>query len=359
MWTVTQMQKTSMMTITMILWIITKPRTITTNIMIEVWVEKMSDYNSFYSEKTNNDVPEGTYEVTDRSAADVSSISPGTQISNHDAPAPQPDISPVLQQPNVSDSTGVSAPSEPLTTRKKVLVIVLITLGLVLLGVIIYASVFTPEKEYKRAVDCIVAGDYERAERMLEPLSQKNYAQSSEYLRFCRDLQKMKKGERIYDVEYDLNGEYMPKGILELYEKLILYEICFDKEYIYYNSNSFEERDNDLYSDEIPDDGTAADETTTQWQEDSESDSIGGYGRGYGGNLPYADDEGDDTGNDDYGGSDNETTKAYDPYHADAYYDAEDFYDDHYDDFMDYYEAEDYYNEHHDWGDSNRILHSP
>ena len=36
MWTVTQMKKTSMMTIMMILWIITKPRIITTSIMIEV-----------------------------------------------------------------------------------------------------------------------------------------------------------------------------------------------------------------------------------------------------------------------------------------------------------------------------------
>lgn len=36
-----------------------------------------------------------------------------------------------------------------------------------------------------------------------------------------------------------------------------------------------------------------------------------------------------------------------DPYDAKNYSNEEDFYDDHYDDFMDYYEAEDYYNEHH------------
>lgn len=35
-----------------------------------------------------------------------------------------------------------------------------------------------------------------------------------------------------------------------------------------------------------------------------------------------------------------------DPYNAKDYTDAEDFYDDNYDDFYDYYNAEDYYNEH-------------
>ena len=42
------------------------------------------------------------------------------------------------------------------------------------------------------------------------------------------------------------------------------------------------------------------------------------------------------------------TTKKKDPYDVNNYSNEEDFYDDHYDDFMDYYEAEDYYNEHHD-----------
>ena len=37
-----------------------------------------------------------------------------------------------------------------------------------------------------------------------------------------------------------------------------------------------------------------------------------------------------------------------DPYHASDYYDAEDFYYDHYDDFFDFEDAEDYYYEHHD-----------
>lgn len=35
-----------------------------------------------------------------------------------------------------------------------------------------------------------------------------------------------------------------------------------------------------------------------------------------------------------------------DPYNAKGYADAEDFYDDNYDDFYDYYDAEEYYNEH-------------
>lgn len=35
-----------------------------------------------------------------------------------------------------------------------------------------------------------------------------------------------------------------------------------------------------------------------------------------------------------------------DPYNAKDYYDAEDFYEDNYDDFYDYEDAEDYYNEH-------------
>ncbi len=37
-----------------------------------------------------------------------------------------------------------------------------------------------------------------------------------------------------------------------------------------------------------------------------------------------------------------------DPYNAKDYYDAEDFYEDNYDDFWDYEDAEDYYNEHQD-----------
>lgn len=40
------------------------------------------------------------------------------------------------------------------------------------------------------------------------------------------------------------------------------------------------------------------------------------------------------------------TTKKYDPYDAADYYNPEDFYYDHYDDFFDYYEAEDYFYEH-------------
>lgn len=40
------------------------------------------------------------------------------------------------------------------------------------------------------------------------------------------------------------------------------------------------------------------------------------------------------------------TTKKYDPYDAADYYDPEDFYYDHYDDFFDYEEAEDYFYEH-------------
>ena len=40
--------------------------------------------------------------------------------------------------------------------------------------------------------------------------------------------------------------------------------------------------------------------------------------------------------------------KSDDPYHAKDYYDAEDFYEDNYDDFWDYEDAEDYYNEHSD-----------
>jgi hypothetical protein len=36
-----------------------------------------------------------------------------------------------------------------------------------------------------------------------------------------------------------------------------------------------------------------------------------------------------------------------DPYHANDYSDAEDFYYDYYDDFFDYYDAESYFNEHH------------
>ena len=40
------------------------------------------------------------------------------------------------------------------------------------------------------------------------------------------------------------------------------------------------------------------------------------------------------------------TTKKYDPYDAADYYDPEDFYYDHYDDFFDYDEAEDYFYEH-------------
>ena len=40
------------------------------------------------------------------------------------------------------------------------------------------------------------------------------------------------------------------------------------------------------------------------------------------------------------------TTKP-DPYDVYDYYDAEDFYYDHYDDFYDYYDAEDYFNDHH------------
>ena len=41
-------------------------------------------------------------------------------------------------------------------------------------------------------------------------------------------------------------------------------------------------------------------------------------------------------------------SKSIDTYDVNDYSNEEDFYDDHYDDFMDYYEAEDYYNEHHD-----------
>jgi len=40
--------------------------------------------------------------------------------------------------------------------------------------------------------------------------------------------------------------------------------------------------------------------------------------------------------------------KSKDPYNAKDYKFAEDFYEDHYDDFFDYYDAEDYFNEHHD-----------
>ena len=40
--------------------------------------------------------------------------------------------------------------------------------------------------------------------------------------------------------------------------------------------------------------------------------------------------------------------KRYDPYHAADYYDPEDFYYDHYDDFFDYYDAEDYYYDHYE-----------
>lgn len=40
------------------------------------------------------------------------------------------------------------------------------------------------------------------------------------------------------------------------------------------------------------------------------------------------------------------TTKKYDPYDAADYYDPEDFYYDHYDDFFDYEDAEDYFYEH-------------
>lgn len=42
-------------------------------------------------------------------------------------------------------------------------------------------------------------------------------------------------------------------------------------------------------------------------------------------------------------------TKKSDPYNAKDYYDAEDFYDDYYDDFYDYEEAEEYYNENGMW----------
>ena len=37
-----------------------------------------------------------------------------------------------------------------------------------------------------------------------------------------------------------------------------------------------------------------------------------------------------------------------DPYDVNDFRNAEDFYDEHYDDFFDYYDAEDYFNEHHD-----------
>ena len=40
------------------------------------------------------------------------------------------------------------------------------------------------------------------------------------------------------------------------------------------------------------------------------------------------------------------TTTKRDPYNAKSYYDAEDFYEDYYDDFFDYEDAEDYYNSH-------------
>lgn len=44
----------------------------------------------------------------------------------------------------------------------------------------------------------------------------------------------------------------------------------------------------------------------------------------------------------------NTSTKKEDPYNVNDYYNAEDFYDDNYDDFWDYEDAEDYYNEYHD-----------
>lgn len=45
--------------------------------------------------------------------------------------------------------------------------------------------------------------------------------------------------------------------------------------------------------------------------------------------------------------SSSKADKDSDPYDANSYYHAEDFYDDHYDDFFDYEDAEDYFNEHH------------
>lgn len=44
--------------------------------------------------------------------------------------------------------------------------------------------------------------------------------------------------------------------------------------------------------------------------------------------------------------SSSSNNESSDPYNAKDYTDAEDFYDDNYDDFYDYYDAEDYYNEH-------------
>ena len=41
-------------------------------------------------------------------------------------------------------------------------------------------------------------------------------------------------------------------------------------------------------------------------------------------------------------------TTTTDPYNVNNYSNEDDFYEDHYDDFMDYYEAEDYYDEYHD-----------
>ena len=171
---------------------------------------------------------------------------------------------------------------------------------------------------YHQAINLINTGEYESARQYLSKIEDK-YKEKSELYSFCIALEHYDKGESVHGPNYSYDCYCFDfKFSDEIENKKLAINEQLEKRAKEYEQKAYTNR-NDGSGNKPSEKKTTTTAATTRKSYSSGSSK-----------------------------KSRSKSKTIDPYDVKNYSNEEDFYYDHYDDFVDYYEAEDYYNEHHD-----------
>ena len=241
---------------------------------------------------------------------------------------------------------------------KAKLIKIISVVAVILIAVVLLCNIGNMKNAhyYTQAVSLVNAGEYESAQQSLSEIEEYKYKEKSELYDFCTALKNFDNGKRVSGPNFSYDAYAFDfKFSDEIEKKRVAINKQLEKQKTELEQK-LKEREREKHPEwytttrvatEKNTEETTVRESTTRYSTGVKgSGSFYGGAKGYSGSLSAGRSSGSQSGSSQT--TKQATTKKKDPYDVNSYSNEEDFYDDHYDDFMDYYEAEDYYNEHHD-----------